>query len=142
MYTGYGQPYQDRLSQLQNQYQQAMPPPVNQGLLWVQGEAGAKSYLVAPNTTVLLMDSESQRFFIKSTDPAGMPSLKVFEYSEVSSAKPPVETVGMEDKYVTREEYEDLKMQYETIITKLNAFLAPVTPEKTSKRTREVKEDE
>lgn len=143
MYAGYGQPYQDRLTQLQNQYQQVMPPPpVNQGLLWVQGEAGAKSYLVAPNTTVLLMDSEAQRFFIKSTDPAGMPSLRTFEYSEVSGIKTSVESNGMEDKFVTREEYEELKEQYETIITKLNVFLTPVTTEKPTRRTKEVKDDE
>lgn len=143
MYTGYGQPYQDRLAQLQNQYQQAMtPPPVNQGLLWVQGEAGAKSYLVAPNTTVLLMDSEAQRFFIKTTDPAGMPNLRTFEYSEVSGIKTTVEPNGMEDKFVTREEYEELKEQYETIITKLNVFLTPVTTEKPTRKTKEVKDDE
>ena len=35
----------------------------NNGLVWVQGEAGAKSFLVSPGTTVLLMDSESQRFY-------------------------------------------------------------------------------
>lgn len=43
------QPPMDRLAQLQaQQYQQptmqAQPPQTNQGLLWVQGEAGAKSY--------------------------------------------------------------------------------------------------
>ena len=48
----YGYPYQDRLAQLQSQYQQAVnvpqiqqmqqPPQTNQGLLWVSGEVGAK----------------------------------------------------------------------------------------------------
>lgn len=55
----------------------------NNGLIWVQGEAGAKSYLVAPNTTVLLMDSENQRFYLKSADVSGMPlPLRIFEYTE------------------------------------------------------------
>ena len=86
------QPYADRLAQLQNQYNQAVnvpqmqptQPQVNQGLLWVSGEVGAKSYLVAPNSTVLLMDSDSSRFYLKSADNAGMPSLRIFEYSEVT----------------------------------------------------------
>lgn len=80
-YQGYGynpyqygqvnplQPQMDRLAQMQAQYQQ--PQQVNQGILWVQGEAGAKSYLVAPNTSVLLMDSENSNFYIKLPMPPG-----------------------------------------------------------------------
>lgn len=84
-YQGYGynpyqygqvnplQPQMDRLAQMQAQYQQPQQmQQVNQGILWVQGEAGAKSYLVAPNTSVLLMDSENSNFYIKTTDAAGM----------------------------------------------------------------------
>ena len=71
----------------------------NNGLVWVQGESGAKSYLVAPGNTVLLMDSESQKFYIKSADNSGMPQpLRVFEYKEVLQGEQPT------DKYVTREE--------------------------------------
>lgn len=126
----------DRLAQLQaQQYQipqmqqaQAQPPQTNQGLLWVQGEAGAKSYLVAPNTTVLLMDSEGSRFYLKSTDNAGMPSLRVFEYSEVSqNALQAAQSVpnNLDDKYVTREEYSRLQAQYAEIMNKLDSFHAP-----------------
>lgn len=131
------QPPMDRLAQLQaQQYQipqmqqaQAQPPQTNQGLLWVQGEAGAKSYLVAPNTTVLLMDSEGSRFYLKSTDNAGMPSLRVFEYSEVSQNAPQSsqsEQTNLDDKYVTREEYIRLQSKYAEIMDKLDSFRAPV----------------
>ncbi len=132
------QPYPDRLAQLQNQYQQAVNVPqiqapvqnqqVNQGLLWVQGEAGAKSYLVAPSTTVLLMDSEGQRFYLKSTDGAGMPSLRVFEYTEITNVPqnttqaPNLDENVLNGKYVTREEYEGLKRQYESIMDRLDSF--------------------
>ena len=128
----YPQPYPDRLAQIQNQYQQAVnipqsqPQQINQGLLWVQGEAGAKSYLVAPNSTVLLMDSEASRFYLKSTDGAGMPSLRIFEYSEVSNTHPNVlqgqygNEKELDNKYVTREEYESLKSQYEAIMERLD----------------------
>ena len=82
------QPQMDRLAQMQAQYQQTQPqvPQTNQGILWVQGEAGAKSYLVAPNTSVLLMDSENSQFYIKTTDQAGMPTLRTFVYQEVTGA--------------------------------------------------------
>uniref|UniRef100_A0AAU8B0P4 Uncharacterized protein n=1 Tax=Dulem virus 35 TaxID=3145753 RepID=A0AAU8B0P4_9CAUD len=128
----YPQPYQDRLAQLQAQYQNVLPqmpaqapPQTNQGLLWVQGEAGAKSYLVAPNTTVLLMDSEAQRFYLKSTDGAGMPSLRTFEYAEVGIAAPAAQKqpeMNLDDKYVTRAEYEALRGRYAEILDRLNKF--------------------
>ena len=65
----YAPPMPDRLAQLQYQQMQPMQqaPQANQGLLWVSGEVGAKSYLMAPGTTVLLMDSEAQKFYLKST---------------------------------------------------------------------------
>lgn len=133
----------DRLAQLQaQQYQPAMqavnnPPQTNQGLLWVQGEAGAKSYLVAPNTTVLLMDSEGSRFYLKSTDNAGMPSLRVFEYSEVTQNAPQAQQIAqpnLDDKYVTREEYSRLQDKYTEILDKLDSFHVPaVVSENTRK---------
>ena len=129
------QPYADRLTQLQNQYQQTVnvpqmvpQPQVNQGLLWVSGEVGAKSYLVAPNSTVLLMDSDSSRFYLKSADNAGMPSLRIFEYTEVTGTPQNVpqalntDLKDLDSKYVKREEYEGLKRQYESIMERLDSL--------------------
>ena len=69
----------------QQPYYQPMANPVQQNnggssIIWVQGEAGAKSYLVAPNTTVQLWDSENQTIYLKSADASGMPSIKVLDY--------------------------------------------------------------
>ena len=71
------------MQQLQGAPQQY---PANQAqqasnIIWVCGEAGAKSYLVAPNTTVQLWDSESQTIYLKSADASGMPSIKVLDYT-------------------------------------------------------------
>lgn len=54
--------------------------PINSMLTWVQGENGAKSYLIAPNTTVALWDSEDHKIYIKSSDASGMPQMKTLEY--------------------------------------------------------------
>lgn len=65
--------------------QQAVQQPVqnDNGILWVQGEAGAKSWAVAPGKSVMLMDSESNTFYIKSSDNSGMPMpLRIFDYTE------------------------------------------------------------
>ena len=103
-----------------NPYQAAMQPPqpvqpVSQqnvpqtgaGICWVQGEAGARSWLSAPNSTVLLMDSEAERFYIKTTDASGMPlPLRVFDFKERTNADPHRNTVQAGSEYVTREEFE------------------------------------
>ena len=128
MYQPY-QPYQDRMAQM-NQYQpvpQPMAAPTNnQGILWVQGETGAKSYLVAPGSCVLLMDSEAERFYIKSTDVSGMPQpLRVFEYHEINGRLPQKQPEAvMNDIYVTRKEYQDLFDKYNEILDKINSFPA------------------
>lgn len=62
------------------QYQPAQQQS-SAGLIWVQGEAGAKSYLVAPNTTVALYDSERQTIYLKSADASGMPSMRILDYT-------------------------------------------------------------
>lgn len=124
------QPQMDRLAQMQAQYQQQQPqvPQTNQGILWVQGEAGAKSYLVAPNTSVLLMDSENSQFYIKTTDQAGMPTLRTFVYQEVTgtpqNAQKQPET-NLDDKYVTRQEYNDLWGKYEELYGLLETATKP-----------------
>ena len=112
----------ERLAYLQ-QFQQPQPQQqqtYNQGLLWVQGEAGAKSFLVAPGASVLLMDSETPKFYIKSADNAGMPNMRTFEYKEVlpNQSPQPLEenkTVG----YATQEEIAELKKQIEELKQKL-----------------------
>lgn len=102
----------------QQQAQQYQSPSQQSGLVWVQGEAGAKSYLVAPATTVLLMDSEAQRFYLKSSDASGMPMpLRIFEYSEkaANSAQNALK-VGEANNYtdyVTKREFDAFKAQIE-----------------------------
>ena len=70
-------PVQVQPPQTYTQMQQAQQGSI----IWVQGEAGAKSYLVAPNNTVQLWDSENQVIYLKSADASGMPSMKVLDYT-------------------------------------------------------------
>lgn len=84
-YLRYYQPqqyYQNQQQYNQNQqYNQINQNQSPNGIIWVQGESGAKSYLVAPNCTVQLWDSESQTIYIKSADASGMPSIKILDYT-------------------------------------------------------------
>lgn len=93
----------------QNQY---MPQTQQQsgGLTWVQGIEAAKSYPVSAGQSVLLMDSESNAFFIKTADASGMPlPLRVFDYTERTAQKAPEKPTEQPidvSGFVTREEFE------------------------------------
>ena len=110
-----GQPAPDQLQQLRMAQQPMMPHPQQpaqqqpqSGLIWVQGEAGAKSCMVANGNSVLLMDSESQTFYLKSADASGMPSMRVFDYHERAAQKPQPHAATPPADYVTREEFNAL----------------------------------
>ena len=110
----------NRLAQLQNQFNQQYPnyagfqqQPNNQ-IIFVQGETGAKAYQIPINSTVLLMSSEANEFFIKSTDQAGFPTIKKYKFSEVTQtigqAQGQTNTEQVKTQnFVTREEFETLK---------------------------------
>ena len=95
------------------QQQPQMTQQVNDtGILWVQGEAGAKSWAVAPGKSVMLMDSESNTFYIKSSDNSGMPMpLRIFDYKErTNQSTQPVNVIQHEQidtsQFITKEELE------------------------------------
>ena len=93
-------------SQMYPQIIQQPQQPRYSGLNWVQGEAGAKSYLVAPNTTVDLWDSEAQVIYLKSADASGMPTMKVLDYTirESSNLAPKTPLNDKAEEYVTKDE--------------------------------------
>lgn len=129
-YYGAQPPMPDNLAQLRmntNQMQNAVvQPPMpsqpmqvqqpNNGLIWVQGESGAKSYLVAPGNTVMLLDAENSVFYLKSADASGMPlPLRIFDYKERTTTAQQAfggvvtgESVNL-DNFVTRKEFDELK---------------------------------
>lgn len=138
----------DRLSQLQaQQYQmnQPMQQPAqsNQSLIYVQGEAAAKSWMVGAGQSVLLMDSENPVFYIKSADASGIPlPLRVFDYKERTQntpqgvpQAPQSEQINLDDKYVTRQEYDALQGKYMEILERLNNFPTTDNSGDTAKRT-------
>ena len=131
-YYGAQPPMPDNLAQLRintNQMQNAVVQPSmasqpmqaqtaqqSSQIIWVSGEAGAKSYLVAPGNTVMLLDAENSVFYLKSADASGMPlPLRIFDYKERTTAAQQAfggsvaaETVNL-DNFVTRKEFDELK---------------------------------
>lgn len=114
-YQPIGQAMPDQLAQFRQPYQfQPMQQPHNvqpqiqpDPMIWVQGEAGAKAYMVAAGASVVLWDSEDPVIYIKSADQTGMPYMRTFEYVERNAAPRNVSPVNT-NQFVTREEFNAL----------------------------------
>jgi hypothetical protein len=70
----------------------------------VQGEAGAKSYMVAPNQTVTLWDSEQNIIYIKSADASGMPAIKILDYTIRENSTQKTNKAKLQDDFATKED--------------------------------------
>ena len=77
--------YNTYSSQHNNQQQQI---PTQNNIIWVKGKENARSMQLPPNSTVILLDSEVGKFYIKTTDDIGLGKIRVFNYTE----EPDVET--------------------------------------------------
>lgn len=139
----YQPPVADQMTQFRQQpYQQPMQTPAQMqpvqqpqaqsgGILWVQGEEGAKAYMVAPGNSVLLMDSENSAFYIKSTDASGMPQpLRIFDYTERGAAQRQ-QAAPLPD-YVSRQEFDALKARIDAL----------TQPKQTARKAAPAKEEE
>ena len=119
--NGYPVTYQQYYPAQQNMYQTQTPNYGTQNsIIWVQGEAGAKSYLVAPNTTVQLWDSEQQVIYLKSADASGMPSMKVIDYTVRGAELPNTALSEFDNKFISRDEFDVLKDKIEGLQNEIN----------------------
>ena len=115
----------------------SVQPSVQGGINWIQGEQAAKSYLVAPNNSVVLFDSESQSIYIKSADASGMPSMKILDYTIRDPNKTPPNTApaGAGDsctEYATKSEIDGLNSEIKVLRERVDSL--------TKRRNREVEE--
>lgn len=134
-------PYQQTPMPTQNQpIQQPMPQPVVQNtandMIWVQGESGAKAYLVAPNTTVTLWDSENPVIYIKTADASGMPSMRVLDFTEraaETSTSPAKHVCQCGKDFVKKNEFEALQVEIDAIKERLDALASKPTTKSNKK---------
>ena len=96
------------------------PQVPSNNIIWVQGIEGAKAQQIQPNSSLLLLDSESDHFYMKVCDQYGicMP-LKIYKFEEeIPAAAAPMATVEAPapavdmSKYVTKEELEALLKEW------------------------------
>lgn len=89
----------------------------NSFVQWVQGENAAKSFPVAPNTSVPLFDSEANVIYIKSADASGMPSIKILDYTVRDNTPKRAETAPQTD-FVTHNELADIQRELDALKAK------------------------
>lgn len=141
MYPQFQQPYQ-QVQPLQTMAQQQSMQAQNTGIIWIQGEQAAKSFLIAPNTTVPLFDTEKSSIYLKSADASGMPSMKILDYTirDQNAQNIPVNGIvdqgkGNTNAYVT-------KAEYEQVLNELEALKAQVESMSMRRASRTVKREE
>lgn len=106
------------MAQQPTQMQQQPPQQPNNNIIWVSGEAGAKAYLVAPNNTVQLWDSENPTIYLKSADASGMPSIKILDYTVRNSGNVP-QNVAQKPETVNYATHEELAALENRILEKI-----------------------
>ena len=122
-YPYYGNPYMppmpDNLGQLrQQQMMQTMPPrmpvqtvqqqPMQTSVVWISGgKEEANGFMVAPNSRVIIFETNSMIFHIKERDASGTPiPMRTFNYVEETEIVH--QDTKIDDKFVTREEFNKL----------------------------------
>lgn len=58
------------------------PMQQNTNITFVNGIEGAKAFQLSPNSSVLMMDSENQKFYVKTTDNLGVAKITSYSFSE------------------------------------------------------------
>lgn len=113
---------------VQSPYGQPMQYPVQSNLTYVQGEVGARSYLMAPNAKMALWDSEAPIIYIKSTDPNGIPSMQILDYTvrggQTNQNNNSPSGLAMEDLYVTKEDFTSLQNKVNVLEEKIGGLKA------------------
>ena len=141
--TYYDPVQQSQMGQFNQQYQQPIAQPMQQApmqaqpandFLWVLGQTEAEGYPVAPNNTVTLWDKNLPTIYIKSVNAQGVPSMRVLDFVERTSATPtpPVGTsFNSHNNFVTLDSFNALKGDVEALRGKLDELNAkPVAKSK------------
>lgn len=119
-YTGFPATY----PQYYPQYSQMSPTPMsgtspqqNNPIIWIQGIEAAKAYQTAPNSTVVLFDSEEQVIYIKSADMQGRPSMRILDYTIRSEAPKTAQNAlsGNNAQIPTKEDISALQSQIDAL---------------------------
>ena len=117
--TGFPATYPQTYLQSYPQYQQQNNP-----MIWIQGIEAAKAYQTAPNSTVVLFDSEEQVIYLKSADMQGRPSMRILDYTIRSEAPKTAQNAlaGNNVDIPTRDDIKALQGQIDALKQQIGAM--------------------
>lgn len=95
--------FQQAFPQQQNPYMERLNSMQSQQIVQVSGVDGAKAYNMPANSSVALFDNQKDILYLKSTDGAGFPTIRIFDIVEHK------EQPQAQQDFVTRKEFEELK---------------------------------
>ena len=130
----YGNPYlpqlqtmQAQLAQLQGNTPQAQSQAISQGyqIQTVKGIAGARAFVIPPSSSVVLMDTDSSVFYVKTTDANGLETVKAYEFTEKETDTQEFDA----GKFV-------LKSDFDKLSEKVDEFMKSITAQNAEKSPR------
>lgn len=133
----FAQPYQTPM-----QAQQMPAPTFNNDMIFVLGQNEAESYPVAPNATVTMWDKNQKTFYIKTANAQGIPSMQIYDFVEraADAQKSPTEhTCQCGNKFVPKEDFNELQAKFEGIEGKFDDIMAIVEDLQTKSNTKSTK---
>lgn len=84
-------------------YPQQPQQQQNSGINWVNSDVDAANFFVLPNNAVTMWNSNGKTVYLKQTDSAGKPTLKIYDLVERTETTAPATQISM-DKFATKEE--------------------------------------
>ena len=91
-------------------------------ITFVNGIEGAKAFQLRPSSSVLLMDSDNSKFYVKSTDNLGIANISSYSFVEVKNL--PIENVAANQPSNTGEQntklYEEMKIKIDELESKVD----------------------
>jgi len=76
---------------------------LTQNIQYVNDRQSAEAYQLPVNSSVILMDSNRARFYMKQTDASGASTIKTFDFKEAEEDRPA--------EYVTKTEFNAFKAE-------------------------------
>lgn len=112
----FGNPYLPQLQNMQAQLaqlqgNQPQQQTIQQGyqIQTVKGIAGARAFAIPPSSSIVLMDTDSSVFYVKTTDANGLETVKAYEFSEKEVDSPELSS----DKFILKSDFEKLAEKVE-----------------------------
>lgn len=125
------QPIQTTNQQLQMQNTGNFQP--KNDMLWVLNKNEADSYPVAPNCSVVLWDKNAQTIYVKSMSANGVPSMRILDFIERVEniqSTPVINEKDLNGKFVTLEQFDDLKSDFDALRDEYNKLMQLQNEEK------------